>query len=308
MNRGRRSESIFSDRQDYEAFIDLLKETVGMWHVNIAAYCLMPNHYHLLVHTPEANISRAMRHLNGVYTQRYNRRHGFDGALFRGRFKSILISADDYLLQALRYIHRNPLRSGVVNNLNAFPWSSHAGYLSDAPQWAWLHKRPLLSILKKNHSNWRSYYKRWVNVEDADDISKALDKKKWPALMGTTAFIDQVKNQVSTRHLDSDVTAPKSLRPAADVILRAVTTHYGVDTSQLMEKRRGNHNEARSVAIYLYRTLRRDTLKEIGRHFGIDTYSTVSSAVARMKERIAADPKLAQRIQSMEKSIQTGQE
>jgi REP element-mobilizing transposase RayT len=109
MNRGRRSEDIFSDPQDY-VITELLMETSEMWHIRVAAYCLMPNHYHMVVQTPAAKISRSMRHLNGVYNQRYNRRHQCDGHIFRGRYKSILIDSDSYLLQAVRYIRRNPQR------------------------------------------------------------------------------------------------------------------------------------------------------------------------------------------------------
>lgn len=90
MNRGRRGEAIFSDDQDYLTFTDLLRETSEIWNLRIAAYCLMLNHYHMLIQTPDANISKGMRHLNGVYTQRYNSRHRGDGQLFRGRYKSIL--------------------------------------------------------------------------------------------------------------------------------------------------------------------------------------------------------------------------
>ncbi len=132
MNRGRRAESIVSDGVDYKLFTELLKETSEMWNIRISAYCLMQNHYHILVQTPEANISRSMRHLNGVYTQRYNRRHRCDGQLFRGRYKSILIDTDSYLLQAVRYIHRNPLKVGLVQNIDTYKWSSHKGYISVA--------------------------------------------------------------------------------------------------------------------------------------------------------------------------------
>jgi REP element-mobilizing transposase RayT len=130
MNRGRRSEKFFSDAQDYLMFTELLKETSDMWHIRIAAYCLMPNHDHMLVQTPEANISRSMCHLNGVYTQRYNRCHQCAGQLFRGRYKSILIDSDSYLLQAVRYIHRNSLRAGWVKRIDGYKWSSHKGYTS----------------------------------------------------------------------------------------------------------------------------------------------------------------------------------
>jgi len=113
MNRGRRAENIFLEKFDYKMFVALLQETSEAWNIRIAAFCLMPNH-HLLVHTPEANISRAMCHLNGVYTQRFNSWHHLDGPLFRGRYKSILVSGDSYLLQLVRYIHRNPLKQALL--------------------------------------------------------------------------------------------------------------------------------------------------------------------------------------------------
>ena len=109
MNRGRRSDRIFDGQHDYQMFIELLKDAIELWDVRISAYCLMPNHYHLLIHTPKGNLSRSMRHINGVYTQRFNRTHGFDGQLFRGRYKSIIVDGDSYLLQLVRYIHRNPV-------------------------------------------------------------------------------------------------------------------------------------------------------------------------------------------------------
>ena len=94
MNRGRRSDRIFESRNDYLMFLDLLKEAAELWDVRISACCPMSNHYHLLIHTPKGNLSRCMRHINGVYTQRFNRTHGCDGPLFRGRFKSILVDGD----------------------------------------------------------------------------------------------------------------------------------------------------------------------------------------------------------------------
>ena len=91
MNRGRRSESIFHQNQDYLIFFGLLKQSKELWNIKIAAYCLMTNHYHLLIQTPDANISRVMRHINSIYTQQFNKAHGFDGSIFRGRYKSVLV-------------------------------------------------------------------------------------------------------------------------------------------------------------------------------------------------------------------------
>ena len=109
MNRGGRYDAIFEDKNDYSAFSELLKEAIDIFHIKVAAFCLMQNHYHLLIQTPEGNISRSMRHINGVYTQRYNRLKRTDGSLFRGRYKAILVDSDAYLLHLSRYIHRNPI-------------------------------------------------------------------------------------------------------------------------------------------------------------------------------------------------------
>jgi len=132
MNRGRRGEIIFSDSDDYESFIVLLQETIEMFDLRVAAFCLMSNHYHLLVQTPLANLARTMRHINGVYTQRYNRRRNTDGQLFRGRYKSVLVQEDSHLLEQLRYIHRNPIRAHVCNAAGDYLWSSHPDYGSSA--------------------------------------------------------------------------------------------------------------------------------------------------------------------------------
>ena len=105
----------------------------------------MPNHYHLLLQTPDGNISRGMRHINGVYAQRFNRQHGVDGPLFRGRYKSILIAAGNHLLQLVRYINRNPVKAGLVDVLDDYFWTSHKGYLSIVKKWNWLYKEFMFS-------------------------------------------------------------------------------------------------------------------------------------------------------------------
>ena len=149
MNRGRRGEAVFLEDQDYTVFIDLLKETCHMWGIGVAAYCLMSNHYHLLLQTPQGNLDRCMRYINGIYTQRFNRRHQIDGQLFRGRYKAMLVDADNYLLELVKYIHRNPLRAGIVAKVGDYPWSSHREYAFPANKGNWLYKEFVLSILKR---------------------------------------------------------------------------------------------------------------------------------------------------------------
>ena len=103
----------------------------------VLAYCQMGNHFHLVLHTRRANLSRLMRHLNGVYTQAFNRRHGLSGHLFQGRFKAILVDRDAYLLALCRYVERNPVAAGLVAQADQWPWSScraHVG-LAATPPW-----------------------------------------------------------------------------------------------------------------------------------------------------------------------------
>ena len=244
MNRGRRGEDIFADDHDYKMFTDLLCETSEMWDVRIVAYCLMPNHYHMLVQTPNANISRSMRHLSGVYTQRYNSRHKYDGQLFRGRYKSILIDTDNYLLQAVRYIHRNPLRAGLVEKIDAYKWSSHQGYLSIARKWDWLYKNYILSILSRNRNDWLWNYRRWVAVDEEDEVSQKISGVKWPVCLGPQEFIDRIKEKYGSGKINKEIPSSRELLPDKKRIVDEVCRYYRVKDVELIKVRRGRRNDA----------------------------------------------------------------
>lgn len=299
LNRGRRKELIFTDKKDYYRFIDLLQDTSEQWNLRIAAYCLMPNHYHLLVQTPNANISRCMRHINGVYTQRFNRHHKCDGSLFRGRYKSILVDADRYLLQLVRYIHYNPLKAGLTDRIDRYLWSSHRGYLSKAEKWNWLYKAFVFSMLTKNKGDRVKNYRQFISAEDENDISKLLDKKKWPAMLGSADFITKVKEKFFLEKINDEVPQSQELAPDPHQIQKIVCEYYSIDQGKLFSSRRGAFNEPRNIAIYLTRRLRGDSLKEIGVHFQLKKYSSVSSIIERTNEAIVKDQKLKKRVEEL---------
>ncbi len=308
MNRGRRAEKIFVNQTDYKIFVELLKETAETWNINVAAYCLIPNHYHILINTPEANISRSMRHLNGVYTQRFNRRHQLDGPLFKGRYKSILVGADDYLLQVVRYIHKNPVEAGLVEKPEQYFWSSHRGYFSTAKKWVWLHKEFIFSLLTSTKQGWIKAYKKFMAVEDDDEINQIIKRKKWPTLVGPDEFIDWVKGKYYSSKVDEDVPDTKQLVPEEEKILEAVCKYYGTDMHGLYKSQRGFFNEPRNVAIYLMRKLRRDRLRRICEQFQMEKYSSASSVIERMKERLSRDKKLKNRIKEITELTTKSQE
>jgi REP element-mobilizing transposase RayT len=135
-SRGNGRQSIFLVDSDREAFLEVLSDAVRRFGWICHAYCLMTNHYHLLLETPEANLSRGMRHLNGVYTQAFNRRHARSGHVMQGRFKAILVEKESHLLELARYVVLNPVRARAARSARDWPWSSYratAG-IGEAPE------------------------------------------------------------------------------------------------------------------------------------------------------------------------------
>jgi len=307
MNRGRRRENIFLSRYDYETFIQVLREASGGWNLKISAYCLMSNHYHLLVHTPDGNISRCMRHINGVYTQRFNRQHKKDGQLFRGRYKAVLIDADSYLLEVLRYIHRNPLRAGITEKLSDFGWSSHQGYMSKAKKWEWLYKDVLLSMFSKKKSTRRSAYIDFVSLGEPREIERFYSLKNLSSILGGDSFKERVKEKIDHSKFHQEIPESRELAPSAEKVIALVCDHFKVNKEKLVISKRGIENLPRDVAIYLIRCHGRVTLAHIGIHFEISSYSTVSSVVGRIKTRRNTDKNLQKHLKKIEKKLVKGQ-
>lgn len=160
--RGNRRAPIFTDAEDRKIFLRILGEAVVRFNLLCHTYCLMDNHYHLLLETPEANLSRSMRHLNGVYTQTFNLTHRKCGHLFQGRYSAILVSREEHLLEACRYVVLNPVRAGVCASPEQYIWSSHratAGLVKAEP---FLNTRWLLERFGSTPSEAAGKYSAFV--------------------------------------------------------------------------------------------------------------------------------------------------
>ena len=163
-SRGNARRPIFDDNGDRRKFLKILEEVIERYNWVCHAYCLMSNHYHLLVETIDPTLSIGMRHLNGVYTQSYNRRHRRVGHVFQGRFKSILVDRDSYLLELCRYVVLNPVRAGFVKRASDYRWSSYkptAGF-ANAP--SFLHVDWILSQFGKNPRDAQEHYRKFVQA------------------------------------------------------------------------------------------------------------------------------------------------
>ncbi len=303
MNRGRRSENIYLDNEDYQIFIDLLSEASELWSVNIYAFSLMPNHYHMLINTPLGNLSRFMRHLNGVYTQRFNKAHDYEGTLFKGRYKSILIEFDSYFLQLVRYIHRNPIKTKLVSCLDKYRWTSHHAYINKSPEWEWIKSELLLSMLSENEKIQVSEYRSFIDIANNQNIEKTLENKKWPSFLGSEKFISSIKKKYFPEKKDKEIPESDNLAPDLKLIRQIVSKYYDIDPESLYREKRQSYNEPRNMAIYMSRYLRNDSLKQISEDYLLGSESSVSTILNLIIELIKTDPLVENKVVEIRRLI-----
>lgn len=189
--RGNARQDIYTDDEDRRLFLGVLAEVISRFGWICHAYCLMDNHYHLLIETPDANLSLGMRQLNGVYTQRFNRRHGRVGHVFQGRFKAILVDRDCYLLELARYIVLNPVRAKMVEALSGYPWSSYLATAGQIERPAWLSTDWLLAQFSTLRAEAQQRYGAFV--AEGKDLPSPWPSLKGQTLLGSDAFVERMR-------------------------------------------------------------------------------------------------------------------
>ena len=299
MNRGANRQEIYLVDDDYEIFLEVVKETSKFFGIRIISYCLMPNHYHLLLQTPKANLSRAMRHLNGVYTQRFNRYHKKDGPLFRGRYKAILVQEDEYLTHLVRYIHLNPIQANLMDDLAKYPWTSHKHYLKGEDQVPWLHVRLGLAFFSNKLKTSLKVYRQFLK-DGVDPKTLAFyGKKKQSPILGDPDFLDMIKEKyiLTDRKLSTEIPEERRMAGAAmtERILKETSREFSKPRETLYKSKRGETNQARLVAVSLSRELSGLRLTEIAEQFHAKSYRTIASTCYRLKKLMERDPGVKRR-------------
>ncbi|ODS24433.1 hypothetical protein AB835_03805 [Candidatus Endobugula sertula] len=248
MNRGRGRQRIFHDDVYYQHFLSVLSETQQRFGLEIFAYCLMGNHYHLLVRTPRANLGRCMRHINGLYTQAYNRLKNTDGPLFRGRYKAILVEADSYLLQLSRYIHRNPIETKrpLVSALEDYLWSSYPAYINQTVCPDWLERNVCYGLLGRRQRY--KAYSAFVEAGNSKEIQGFYAKKAQKPILGSDDFVEwilQTGDADMAKRLAKEMANP----PTIEAIVAAVAAEFATEVELILHsaKGRGSKNIARWV-------------------------------------------------------------
>lgn len=302
MNRGAGYRKIFCNDVHRTLFFDLLSQISKMFGVEIHAFCLMDNHYHLLVRTPAGNLQRVMRHLNGVYTQRFNRMEETDGPLFRGRYKAILIEPDAYLLHVSRYIHLNPVVAGMARSADDYPWSSYRAYIGAAGKPEWLQTKFVLNMIGRRQR--KKSYQMFVEQGIDEMTGQFYDKKKLSAVMGSDGFRESIHSRLSA---DAEIPEIKRLKSAPSMasIIEVVSVLFAAPESEILQtiRGRGMKNHARSAAVYCCRKLAGLPLNEIAARFGFNHYGSVSGSIARFERQIDEDARLAAIMRKVENMI-----
>ena len=263
-SRGDRREAIFESDVDRFGFLRRLGQVCESCNWACHAFCLMDNHYHLLVETPDANLSKGMRQLNGVYTQDFNRRHGRCGHVFQGRFKSILVEKQAYLLELSRYIVLNPVRAGMVKNPEDWHWSSYRAMIGLSTGPAWFNSDWLLSAFGVRRGSAMKRYSKFVlSGIDCESIWSEL---KHQVYLGDDQFVEHMQSLVDKDSDLSEIPAVQSRPPAKPI------------AEYLNKENDRNQAIARAYQSGGY------TLREIATFFNLH-YSTVSIIVRKSKSK-----------------------
>jgi putative transposase len=302
--RGNERRNIFVDDTDRNLFLDTAGEMSQRFEVDIGAYVLMDNHYHLLMRTRRANLSRSMQWLGATYTKRFNTRHFRSGHLFQGRFKNMLVQNDAYMLELSYYIHRNPVRAGMVKRLSSYRWSSYRAYAYDDQSVKWLNTELLLSQflnVTDIHVAYREGAQKYAKEEQRiwEDLRHGI-------FLGTKKFVQKIKK----RHLpdvpDGEIPRQRQLSQSLDseALLIQAAKILNCKLEYFREAARVSQSDIldRDMLIYLMWQSGQLTNAQIAEKFGL-TYSAVSRRAGVFKNMLRENKTLQQKLNRVKSLI-----
>jgi len=293
-SRGNERKYLFKSKGDREKFLSYLKSATQRYGALIHVYCLMSNHYHLLMETPLGNLSQIMQHINGAYTTYFNVRHRRSGHLFQGRYKAILVDIDRYAKELSRYIHLNPVRAGIIDTPETYDWSSYPYFIGHKKTPEWLITNFILSYFGKKVSKAQKNYRNFVDAILGQEYNNPLNNVVNSTILGSAEFTEEIKKKyLKDKYGDRNLPAliAFSHRPTIENIEKEVELILEADTPLL-----------RQVKLYFCHKYSGKRLKKIGEHFGISE-SGVSQASRRISLKINTDKKLKKEITLIEKGL-----
>jgi len=290
-SRGNERRPIFRGEKDYERFFSYLESASERYGAQIHCFCLMPNHYHLLLETPRGNLSAILHHINASYTNYFNAKWRRVGHLLQGRYRALLVEKDSYALELSRYIHLNPVRAQLVEEPSDYLWSSYRAYVGVERSWPWLRREFLLDQINPGKKGAQKSYRRYVEEALREPVADPLNKVIASTLLGSEEFIDWVREKwAKKKGLHRDISALKelALRPDLQLLQRKAEEIFGEGTLL-----------SRKTALYLAHRFSGVSLGEIGRFFGGISPSAVSQNTRRFQALLEGDPGLSRKVEKL---------
>jgi len=303
MSRGNEQREIFFDEKDRFAFLKVLGEMSKRFEVDIFAYVLMANHYHLLIKTQQANLSKAMQWLGVTYTCRFNLKHSRCGHLFQGRFKSILVQNDAYLLQLSFYIHRNPTRAKTVSRLAQYRWSSYPAYAYGKEHPEWLQKDLILAQfnVEDKHKAYREKVQRYA--EEEKSIGENL---RHGIFFGSKKFVTRIREKYLSEELHAEIPQQKLVKkgynPQTIINQAAKILGYSLKKFRHPSRIAQSDKDNRDLLIYLLWQTGLYTNQKIGHFFGL-SYSAVSQRAKIFRTKVQNDKKTREKFSQIKSQI-----
>ena len=294
VSRGNARQKIFLSDQDKVKFLFYLENGVDPFGYKVHAYCLMDNHYHLLLETQNANLSKILQRLNSSYTTYFSRKRKRVGHLLQGRPKVLLIDKDSYALELSRYIHLNPVKARIVARPEAYGWSSYVYYFRKLSQPPFLETSFLLGQFGKSENAARKEMRKFVEAGRTGKLPNPFRDQKSRAILGSEDFVHWVQNKyLRNRKKDRELPGLRELKRLDIDEIRKLVEHSIMSDSKL----------ARKVTVYLCRKYSERSLEEIGEFFGGVTVSAISQIVRRLESQRLKNKPLDRQLRSLEKKV-----
>ncbi len=292
-SRGNEQKDIFKSRRDREKFLEYLASATERYGAEIYAYCLMSNHFHLFLKTQAGNLSQIMRHIVGAYTTYFNIKRKRAGHLFQGRYKAVLVEADEYAAELTRYIHLNPVKAGMTGKPDEYQWSSYRSYIGMASTAEWLKPGFILESFGKSVSTARKNYRDFVEKLDVKEYEGPLKNAVGGSILGSSGFIEEItethlkgreaEDIPALRHFSGTLSLEKLIEVANEAI-------------------RNNEKLARQASIYFCHKYSGAPLKEIAAEFDIGV-TAVGEASKRFMLKMKEDESLQKLVEIAIKKI-----
>jgi len=315
VNRGIARRELFRDDRDFERFLSSLEDGVEQYRVRLFAFCLMSNHYHLLVETPQANLGRFIHSVQTSYAVYFNLRHRSTGHVYEGPYKPKLVEGDDYLLRLSRYIHLNPMEiksrsekpvKEKAKALREYLWSSYPGYVGKKGRKDWVAYGPMEALIRERFGKRKGAYKNFVErglVKKDADLDELMENR---LAVGSESFLEAVGRMYEERkeghRIPEDVSFRRTgERVSPEHILSEVCNELGVDRKELA-RRRGS-GWRRGVAAKMLLQYGGLTQREAAKVLGLGTGAAVCMRMKDLSQRLEMDRFMREHLKRIERAL-----